>query len=310
MRSFSPIPIYAVSSVAWPIEDELPPLRARVKEVCGKGFRRVNRFIQLALIGSQQCAADLSLDSHCGLYLASGQGALQDSVDVLQQMALEGQPPRPLSFVNTLSNTPCFYVAQNLGLTGANQFISNRPFPFEAALSLAALDFECGVLSQALVGGVDECILPLEHHRERLGLGAGASLGEGSHWLLLARDLPVLPLGELLAVREFPDRACLEEWFARLSLDVATARLEVEGEVTASEVATLRDLLGLAESCETDSAALYHETVSGANLCRFLTLGKAEGEDTLVHVSASGDGRYAALVLRRCPAPRSALRKR
>jgi hypothetical protein len=290
--------IHAAAGVSWGIESELPALREAVREACGQSLRRVNRLIQLALIGSARCARGRALDARCGLYLASGQGALQDSVDCFVQMFVDGRPPKPISFVNTLSNTVCFYVAKVLGLSGPNQFVSSSALPFESALTLARLDFERGLVRQALVGGVDECVLPLADHRKRLRTAADAPLGEGSHWLLLGSRPESVPLGRLVDVRELAERDALARWLDRLAIDRATWRLAFGAGIEPDDGAWLSARLAGLATFDYAPRRAYYETVTAAGLCAFLEAERGVPA-TLLHVNASRDGRYAACIVQR-----------
>ena len=54
MRANTELEIHAAAGVSWGIEAELPALRELVREACGQSIRRVNRLIQLALIGAAE----------------------------------------------------------------------------------------------------------------------------------------------------------------------------------------------------------------------------------------------------------------
>lgn len=216
------IRIQAWASVDHPIADDsstLPALRERMTELCRKPFRRVDRFIQLALIGSARCAEAQAILPDCGVYLASAHGDIGISQDVIGRVVDQSGLPKPLSFVNTVSNAASFYVAQNLDLHGRSCFAISQGFEFEAALRLARFDLEQQRGSQALVGCVDECTLPLAAHRLRLGLPADAALAEGSHWLLLSTDSGPGP--ELLDMQWLPDAAAVAGWLAEVNAPAA-----------------------------------------------------------------------------------------
>jgi hypothetical protein len=105
-----------------------------------------------------------------------------------QQLIRDRELPKPFNFINTLGNSAGYYVAKNLGLHGQNLFISRRGASLQALLSVAVADLRAGVLSQALVGVVEEATLPLTEHRRRQGLVEDRPVAEGSHWLLLEKD--------------------------------------------------------------------------------------------------------------------------
>lgn len=168
--------------------EPLPPLDAALREVCREHFRRIDRFIELALLGSGRCAKGRALAADCGLYLGSGLGPMADNIACQEQLIRDRELPMPFDFINTLGNSAGYYVAKNLGLSGQNLFISRPGANFEAVLEAALVDMESGALRQALVGVVEEATEPLAEHRRRQGLPADAAVAEGSHWLLLERD--------------------------------------------------------------------------------------------------------------------------
>jgi 3-oxoacyl-(acyl-carrier-protein) synthase len=167
--------------------EALPSLEERLRPVCREHFRRIDRFIELALVGSGECAAGRALAADCGLYISSGIGPIGTNVVVQDSVSRDARLPMPFSFVNTLGSSAGYYVGKNLGLTGESIFVSRRGASFSAALACAVADLMSGVVSQALVGAIEECLLPVERFRELVALPAGAQTAEGSHWLLLAR---------------------------------------------------------------------------------------------------------------------------
>lgn len=168
--------------------EALPSLDQALQEVCREHFRRVDRFIQLALLGSGRCARGRGLAADCGLYLGSGLGPMVNNIATQEQLIRDRQTPKPFNFINTLGNSAGYYVAKNLGLSGQNLFISRPGASFEAVLAAALVDLEAGVIRQALVGVVEEATLPFAEHRRRQGLAPDTTVAEGSHWLLLEKD--------------------------------------------------------------------------------------------------------------------------
>lgn len=160
-------------------------LSAAVRAASRQPVRRIDRFIQLALIGSVRCVGDRKLPAATGIYLASGAGPLSSIAKVHEQMLAEGLLPKPAQFINTLANTAGFYTARNLGLDAQCLFVSRGYASFEAALELAGQEVGSGRLHAALVGSVEECTWPLAHHAERIHRPEAQSLAEGSIWVLL-----------------------------------------------------------------------------------------------------------------------------
>jgi len=164
---------------------DLEDLKPLLAGVCRQRFRRIDRFTQLALLGSARCIRDRELLAATGLYISSGFGSIANTVKVQRQIMVDSGVPKPADFINTLSNSAGFYVARNLGLQSRNQFVGRDVAPLEAALQIATLDLEVGNVEQALVGVIDEIATPVEEHARRLGVVATAPLAEGSHWFLL-----------------------------------------------------------------------------------------------------------------------------
>lgn len=187
----------------------LPSLDADLKRLCRERPRRVDRFIELALLGSARCAAGHALRPDCGVYLGSGFGPIASNIASQVSMFVEKDPPKPFDFMNTLGASSGFHVAKNLGLSGQNLFVARRGACLEAALALAEADFTLGVVSQALVGVVEEVTLPLDQHRLRRGLAPDTPVAEGSHWLLLDKSGGT---GKSLRMLRFEEIAGLEAW--------------------------------------------------------------------------------------------------
>lgn len=163
---------------------ESPDIKAALKVATGKVFRRTDRYIQLCLLAVHQMAGNIDSDS--ALIMTSGEGNLSVFNRVRDQRFIMHQPSRPLDFINSLSNTAGFYVAQYLNLSGKNIFLSHHGFPAQMALLLAENDLKLNKQKQVLLGGVDELLEPVAYTRKFLGLCDDTALGEGSNWLSLS----------------------------------------------------------------------------------------------------------------------------
>ena len=181
------ISVMSASHYLQPVPDgaELPVLDDQLSQVCREPPRRIDRFVQLGLIGSGRCVAGQRLAPDCGLYLGSGFGPMSNNISTQQQLIRDHQLPKPFNFINTLGNSAGFYIARNLGLSGQNLFVSRQAASFTAALCLALTDLAAGMSTQALVGLVNEVTLPLLEYRKRNGLPLDTIPAEASHWLLL-----------------------------------------------------------------------------------------------------------------------------
>ncbi len=163
---------------------ETDDIKAALKIATGKVFRRTDRYIQLALLGAYKSRENIQPDS--ALFIASGEGNLSVFNRLRNQRFIDHQPPRPVDFINSLSNTAGFYVAQYLNLNGKNLFLSHHGFPVQMALLLAENDLKLKKQKQILLGGVDELLEPVAYSKKFLGICDDTILGEGSNWLTVS----------------------------------------------------------------------------------------------------------------------------
>lgn len=170
------------------LTDDYPSIDARVTAITRERYRRIDRFVQLALLGAAECVSGRQLAPGCGLYLSSGFGPINSNVLVQDAIHRDSRLPMPFSFVNTLGSSACYHVVKELNLTGEAVMVSRGNGSFSAALMCAYLDLASGLASQVLVGAVEECVLPGDRHRALLRLSDDVAIAEGSHWLLLERD--------------------------------------------------------------------------------------------------------------------------
>lgn len=274
-------------------QEPLPPLKERVRDVTGETVRRIGRFIQLSLIGAGHCLHGQTAPAETAFYRASGRGDLEVTLDVLTQMIVDGQPPKPLSFINTVSNSACYYVARHFGLHGRSVCVTRRHAPLESALTLAALDLDAGQVPMALVGVVDICTSPLVDHRKRLALPANAPVGEGSHWFLLAASSALVhaqteALARLDAVIYLPDHAALTRWLGSHT-DAFQSGVLMCGQHTPHTTATtLRQCTGLPHWTPPVTPPWY-DCHAGHHLGQFLQHAPAR---TLLHIDCDALGGF------------------
>ena len=277
--------------------DGVPPeLKGVVQHTIGTHVRRVGRFIQLALIGAGKCAS-ASMPHDTAVFLASARGDLEITMDVLEQMFVHAQAPKPLSFINTVSNAACYYIAQHLKLQSRSTFVCNRHFAFESALYLACVDLEQGAITSALVGAVDVVVPPTSRHRRQLELTEDIAIGEASHWLWLGSDQTKHePAAELMSVQHHVDRDALIRLLqsARLPRNAVFAGGQF---LEHGESRDLQQTLGLTQRLDYLQERAYYDSQSAAAISAFLI--SAESGQYLVHVNADPAGRYSSFVVRR-----------
>jgi hypothetical protein len=281
------------------VEGDRPPaLKTLVQESLGVPVRRVGRFIQLALIGAGRCAADRAPDADTAVYMSSARGDLETTLDVVETLFRHGMPPMPLSFVNTVSNAPCYYVARHFALAGRSNFVCSRSFAFESVLDLALLDIESGYMDSALAGSVDIATSPVADHRRRLQISRDEPIAEGSHWMWLhAGECPDDALGELVAAREFGDRDELIDWLGGQTPPIADTCMAIGQFAARADVAAVREATGIERRFEPPRPPGFYDSQSGATINAFLHDGR---QRWLVHLNGEIDGpRCTATIVRR-----------
>ncbi len=289
----SPLQIYAAGEHWHHVTTSLPDLKPAVQEATGKPFRRIGRFIQLALIGAARCAKT-PLPAETAVYFASSRGDLEVTLEIMTQLFRAGQTPKPLNFVNTVSNAACFYIAQTLQLAGRSSFVCNLNFAFERAVHLAALDLQSGKIDSALTGSVDIATLPLAEHRLRLQVSDDIPIGEGSHWLWLGMPDASRPkLGELHASAHFATRDDLQNWLDTLTLNRETSVLSFGHGVGHNDRALLQQLTSLPLVNDVSHRPFYG-SVGGGTVVSFLTNRPAQ-HLLYINADAHAGGRYFAL---------------
>jgi hypothetical protein len=290
--------IYAAGDHHHQLDDSLPELKALTQEVTGKAFRRIGRFIQLALIGAARCIPNKQTPADTGVYFASARGDLELTLEIMTQLFRDAQVPKPLNFVNTVSNAACFYLAQHFALQARSNFVCNRYFAFESVLQLATLDLSLGTVTSALIGSVDIATLPLAEHHQRLQLPANTTMGEGSHWLWIGPiDAHRTRLGELLAVKHCTDRNELLDWIKQQNLDNEHCQIAAGQFVEADELARIQTDCGLQQQFEYRHQRGYYDSHSGAAIHAFLS--DADSATQLLHINADSDQRFSAMLIRR-----------
>jgi hypothetical protein len=258
-------------------------------------MRRASRFMQLALIGAARCLKGVSVPRDTGVYLASGRGDLEIIQEVLEQVFRDGQSPKPLHFVNTVSNAACFQVAKLLGLEGRSSFVCHPTSAFENTLRLALADLDVSGVEQILVGAVDAVVAPVDIHRVRLGVPAGTLLGEGSHWLLLQRS-PQDALAQITEAKRFDSQMALAAWLKEpasrrpCALGFGPGVSSTEREDV--QAAVRGEML---KAVDHDG---YYDSLSGAIIPAFLRASSAAQQ--LLYVNGDADtGVYHAIAVRR-----------
>lgn len=171
-------------------------LDQKLTERTGQRFRRLGRFIQLAMSGAVEAAHHSKLTlpkERTGVFLATGLGNLSDLLPFSH--AVFGDPGFHVSaiqFANSVGNAGAFYIAQTLGVHGPVLALSQDEVSFESALVQATTLLDSNEIDLALVGAVDVVMPPVKDHLARMGHGPDEplKLSEGSAWWVLGKSEP------------------------------------------------------------------------------------------------------------------------
>lgn len=128
----------AVSHYFHRLEGAFPPIDARLAAVTRERYRRIDRFVQLALMGASECARKHQLAPDCGLYLSSGVGPITSNVLVQEAIHRDSRMPMPFSFVNTLGSSACYHVAKELDLLGEAVLVARGSASFFCSVDVRA----------------------------------------------------------------------------------------------------------------------------------------------------------------------------
>ncbi|MYM63964.1 beta-ketoacyl synthase N-terminal-like domain-containing protein [Pseudomaricurvus sp. HS19] len=268
-------------------ENETPAdLRADVNAVCRERPRRIDRYTQLALLGSARCVGEQPLSPRTGLYMGSRFASLSNAITMHEQMIGRGDTPKPAHFINSLSNSASFYVARNLELSGRNQFVSRGDASTVATLQVASLDLLSGTVDEALVGIVEEAVTPLAHHRQRLAVSTDSNTqGEGSHWLRLARSgSGATALGQVDQLRCLADSDALQQWLQAM-------QSEQEGTLLFAAPTCRAAVADLWQGGWFDPSLAYYPAISAGALLAFVQ-SPPYGVRALLCVTGDEDGRW------------------
>ena len=174
--------IHAHSALTFDASKDID-LKAELKAIEPKAFRRTDNFIKLALLGAAHLKQNIAPTKRCGLFITSGEGNLGVFTRVRDHRFIEHLLPKPIDFINFLSNTASFYVAQYLGIEGKNLFSSHHKHPISSLITLASLEFKANRLDEIIIGGVDEVIPPLDIMHKLLGVAPTTQLAHASTFL-------------------------------------------------------------------------------------------------------------------------------
>jgi hypothetical protein len=267
--------------------DNLKVLETEIKQKTGLYFRRVNRFILLALAGAHQCVADQVTGPDTAVCLTTENGTVGDTETTLEQLFHDLSYPKPYNFINTMSNTAAFYIAQSLKLHSRNITMACMQFAFERGLELMRSDLRGGSADNALVGGVDEALFCEKNLHSRFG----ERLVDGSAWIYLSRDKRGAT-GQLRDIKSFPGLPGAMAWLRDQNLPTDPV-LAFGLRVSTQERRQWRAIYHGADTFDYIREYGYFDSVQACGICGFF---QRYTNKTLVHISKDTLGRYVLLI--------------
>jgi hypothetical protein len=271
---------------------EVQWLKGEISRYTRVNFRRGNRFILLALLGACQCIHGRSIAADTAVYLTTEHGNLGETAAVLDEIYTDRSLPKPYGFINTMSGTAAFYLAQTLGAQGRNITVSSQHLSFERGLELLKLDFAGGAERSALIGGVDEASLSGDNTGQ--GKPRGWRMADGSGWFHIRPEREGA-CGAFIANRSFRDSAACIEWIEKRGgppLDLLSFGALVDEDEAAALTAALRPAAGF--DYLRDGG--YSGSATACGVGRFM--GQFQGR-SLVHINRDRRGNYALLEVER-----------
>jgi hypothetical protein len=267
-------------------------LKEEIRRYTGENFRRVNRFILLALLGARQCIHQHPLAADTAIYLTTEHGNLGETADVLDEIYASRSLPKPFGFINTMSSTAAFYLAQNLGIRGRNITVSSQHLSFERGLELLKVDFAGGAERSALIGGVDEASLSRTALEEQTG--NGWRMVDGSAWLYVKPEKEGA-CGIFTDIGSFRDGPSCMRWIRereRLPVDMVSFGALIGDDEAAAWREALRPAVGF--DYLRDYGYSGSATACGVSMFVRLFQGK-----TLLHINRDQRGHYAVMEVER-----------
>ena len=279
------LPIAGAASFAPEATEPATSLREPLRAACANAPRRLNRIIELSLIGAHRCVAGRPLAPDTAIYLACTHGTVADIVTLVDAVC-RGTPVMPVTFINLSSNMAGFYVASTLGLHSGNHVGSANEVPFEATLDLARSHH-----TPFLLGAVEECSWPLDAHRQRLGVAPGTPLLEASHWLWIDPSAAA-PIAFIDSLERFPDSASLVAYL-RAQRPSANCAVSISG-ASPEVAAAVHAAAGLSAAPLAEPAG-YTGMPTAQKCLDFVRNGRGE----LLQLSATAAGAWYAMKLSR-----------
>ena len=273
--------------------DDIKFYKQEISRYTDLKFRRASKFVLLSLLGARQCAHGHNVRTDTGVYLATENGNLGDTETVLDQLYNRSEFPMPYNFINTMSNTASFCVAQSFDIVGRNFTLSSKQLAFERSLELLSCDLATGVVTEALFGGVDEaCFSQVQFEAKFHRAYGDYKMVEGSCWLLVKAQKDGA-IGAITAIKSFSSLSQIGEWLQHQKFErpaIAAYGLLIDQDE--------KELIGRTVPHETEFDYIheygYFDTASACGVTGFLSRWE---NACLVHVNKDFRGQYVVVVV-------------
>lgn len=280
--------IHSVSAFIGEANADLDRLKEEIRRYTRENFRRGNRFILLALLGVRRCVHRRPPEPDTAVYLTTEHGNLGETAAVIDEIYAAGSLPKPYGFINTMSNTAAFYIAQSLGIRGSNITVSSQHRSFEKGLELLETDFARGAESNALIGGVDEASLSGAKGGDRRT--PTWRMVDGSAWFYVKSQREGAR-GAFRENRSFRDGLSCRRWITHPERPPADV-VSFGGLIGDDEAARWRELLHPAAEFSTLDEYGYSGSAAACGAALFME--RFPGR-TLRHINKDARGQYSVL---------------
>ncbi len=294
--------IHSTSTFLIKPTDDILFLKKELEHYSGEKFRRANKFILLSLIGGYKCLHNRKIDKNAVVYLTTENGNLSNTESVLEQIYYKQELPMPYNFINTMSNTASFHIAQKLNISGRNITISSISLSFERGLELLKADFALKNITEAVIGGVDESVLcnssliPIVACKNRILRQWYEDIKrvEGSAWLYITSEKEGA-IAEIADIKSFTDQKAGMDWLKAKDLtdkkSVISFGLLIEP--------TEREIWKKDHQYEAEFDYIreygYFDSITSCGISLFMEKYKNK---YLVHINRDFQGRYVILIIK------------
>jgi hypothetical protein len=285
--------IHGYSNFVRPSVDDIKIYKQEISRYTKLKFRRANKFVLLSLVGACQCAHGQAIKTNTAVYLTTENGTLGDTETVLDQIYHNHEFPMPYNFINTMSNTASFYVAQNFDILGRNFTISSKQLSFERGLELLRNDIVAGVVKEALIGGVDEVSFSKSQFETKFKRPySDYEMVDGSCWLMIKADNRG-SLGEIATIESFGSLSQATQWLKRQCFKRPVI-LSFGMLIDPGQKATLSQAVGHEGEFNYISDYGYFDSVTACGISGFL---ERYEDACLVNINVDFRGQFVILVV-------------